>query len=103
MFAVIKTGGKQYKVQENDTLVVEKLPQEKGGVVTFDEVLLVADGDKVTIGQPVIAGATVTAEVLEQRKARKVVVIKFKSKTRYRRKRGHRQHETKLKITGIKA
>lgn len=102
-FAIIKTGGKQYKVKENDTLVVEKLPQEKGKSVNFDQVLLIGDDEAVTIGQPTVAGAAVTAEVVDQTKAKKVLIIKFKNKTRYRRKRGHRQQQTKVKITGIKA
>lgn len=103
MFAIIKTGGKQYKVKENDVLTVEKLPQEQGTSVTFDQVLLVGDGDTATIGQPLVSGAKVTGEVVDQGKARKVMVIKFKNKIRYRRRKGHRQHQTKVKITGISA
>lgn len=103
MLAVIKTGGKQYKVTENDVLKVEKLDVEAGKTFTFDEVLLVAseDGKSVNVGTPVVKGAKVTAEVLEQGKADKVRVIKFKNKVRYKRIRGHRQPYTKVKITKI--
>lgn len=103
MLAVIKTGGKQYKVSENDVLKVEKLDVEAGKTFTFDEVLLVAskDGKTVNVGTPVVKGAKVTAEVLEQGKADKVRVIKFKNKVRYKRIRGHRQPYTKVKITKI--
>lgn len=103
MFAIIKTGGKQYKVKANDVLNVEKLPSVKGDTVSFDQVLLIADGDTVTVGQPLVAGAIVTAELLDQIKARKVVVQKFKSKTRYRRKHGHRQRLSRVRITEIKS
>lgn len=104
LLAIIKTGGKQYKVQEGDTLRVEKLA---AGVVekniTFDEVLLLgrADGTDLQIGLPTIKGAQVTAAVLEQGRAKKVVVRKFKAKSRYARKYGHRQPFTKVKITAI--
>lgn len=103
MIAVIKTGGKQYKVKENDELRVEKLEAEVGKTVNFDEVLLVAseDGKTVNVGMPTVKGAKVSAEVLEQGKADKVRVIKFKNKIRYKRVRGHRQPFTKVKITKI--
>lgn len=102
-FAIIKTGGKQYLVKEGDLLTVEKLPTQKGGKFSFDQVLLVGDdqGDTLKIGQPTVAGAKVEAEVLDQTKAKKVHVIKFKSKVRYHRHRGHRQQITKVKITKI--
>ena len=99
--AVIKTGGKQYKVQAGDVLKVEKLPGEKAGKVTFAEVFLVADGEKVEVGQPTVGGKTVTAEILEQGIDKKIRVIKYKAKTRYKKVHGHRQHFTKVKITAI--
>jgi len=104
MFAVIKTGGKQYKVAKDDVIAVEKLTGENGEIaeagstVTFDEVLLV--GDK--IGTPVVEGAAVTAEVLDQFKGDKVIVFKKKRRQNYRRKLGHRQQQTLVKITDIK-
>lgn len=97
MFAVIKTGGKQYKVAQNDIVAVEKLAADVGASVTFDQVLLV--GDKV--GTPVVDGAAVTAEVLEQFRDEKVIVFKKKRRQNYRRKNGHRQYLTLVKITGI--
>lgn len=99
-FAVIKTGGKQYKVSEGDTLEVEKLVHESEAV-TFEDVLLLADGEDVKIGQPVVAGATVTAKVIEDGKAKKKMVFRYKNKTRYRKKKGHRQPYTKVQITKI--
>lgn len=99
-FAVIKTGGKQYKVAEGDILEIEKL-QVLEGETAFEEVLMVADGDKVSIGQPMLKGAKVTAKVLEHGKGDKKMVFKFKSKTRHRKKKGHRQPFTKVQITTI--
>jgi large subunit ribosomal protein L21 len=102
MFAIIKTGGKQYKVAEGDVLRVEKL-ETKGGEVVFDDVLLVVDGE-VKLGQPIVSGAKVTAKVLlEERKGDKKMVFKFKSKTRQHKKKGHRQPYTKIQITKITA
>ena len=98
-FAVIKTGGKQYKVSEGDVLNVEKL-ETSGDEVVFDEVLLVAGG-KVTVGKPFVSGAKVTAKVLEQARADKKMVFRYKSKTRYKKKKGHRQPYTKLQIIKI--
>lgn len=102
-FTVIKTGGKQYKVKKGDTLKIEKLAQDMGKLIEFDKVLLVSDGTEkgTKIGQPYIEGAKVTAEILEQGRAKKVTIIKYKRKTRYRRKRGHRQPFTKVKIKDI--
>ncbi|MBF0094940.1 MAG: 50S ribosomal protein L21 [Alphaproteobacteria bacterium] len=97
MFAVIKTGGKQYRVAKDDVLVVEKLLAEPGVSVTFDQVLMVGD----RVGAPVVAGAQVTAEVLRQVRGDKIIVFKKKRRQNYRRKRGHRQHLTLVKITGI--
>ncbi|AMW34145.1 50S ribosomal protein L21 [Haematospirillum jordaniae] len=97
MFAVIKTGGKQYKVAKDDIIAVEKITADAGSSVKFDQVLLV--GDKV--GAPVVDGASVTAEVLEQFRDEKVIVFKKKRRQNYRRKNGHRQALTLVKITGI--
>ena len=103
MFAVIKTGGKQYKVAENDEIIVEKLDADAGAQVTFDEVLLVGGDAGTTIGAPTVAGASVVGEVSEQRKGAKVVIMKKRQRSTYRRKKGHRQHETVVKITSILA
>ena len=103
MFAVIKTGGKQYKVAKDEIIIVEKLEAEVGKKVSFDDVLMCGAGDKVTVGEPLVAGAKVSGEVLEQRKADKVLVFKKKRRQTYRRKKGHRQNETVVKITDIKA
>ena len=100
-FAVIKTGGKQYKVQEGDVLSVEKLDHE-GDSVVFDQVLLVANG-QVQVGRPLIQGAKVEAKVLEDGKGKKKMVFRYKSKTRQRKKKGHRQPYTKVQITKISA
>jgi large subunit ribosomal protein L21 len=103
MFAVIKTGGKQYKVATNDIILVEKLDAEEGANVTLGEVLMVGEGGNMTVGSPNVAGASVTAKVLEQRKADKVLIFKKNRRHNYRRKRGHRQLQTVLRITDIKA
>jgi large subunit ribosomal protein L21 len=102
MFAVIQTGGKQYKVAKDDVIIVEKLDGEAGGKVTFDDVLMHGAGSDVKVGAPLVKGAKVTGEVLEQRKGNKVVVFKKKRRQTYRRKAGHRQLETVVRITGIK-
>jgi large subunit ribosomal protein L21 len=103
MIAVIKTGGKQYKVKENDVLKVEKLGKKEGDEVTFKDVLLVSDedGKKISLGSPSVKGALVVGKVLEEKQAKKVTVIKYKSKTRYHRTKGHRQWYTKLQIQKI--
>lgn len=103
MFAVIKTGGKQYKVKEGQILKIEKIAGKVGDKIGFDKVLLVADedGKEVKVGNPTVSGAKVAAEILEQGRAKKVMVIKYKPKTRYRRKVGHRQMYTKVKIVSI--
>ncbi len=103
MFAVIRTGGKQYKVANGDVIKVEKLAGEAGATITLDEVLMVSDGGKSTIGTPVVAGATVSAEVIAQDRGPKIIVFKKKRRQNYRRKNGHRQDLTVLKITGITA
>ncbi len=100
-YAVIKTGGKQYKVSVGSTLNVELLGEDKS--VIFDEVLLVVDGDKVEVGMPHVAGTKVFADVISQVKADKIEVFKYKSKSRYRKHTGHRQHLSAIKITGIGA
>lgn len=97
MFAVIKTGGKQYKVAMDDVIAIEKLPGETGAAITFDEVLMV--GDK--IGAPLVSGASVSAQVIDQFKTEKVIVFKKKRRQNYRRKNGHRQQMTLVKITAI--
>jgi large subunit ribosomal protein L21 len=101
MYAVIRTGGKQYRVSEGDTLRVEKLPGEKGSSIEFGDVLLVGGGDAVKIGQPTVSGAKVRAEIVEAGRGKKIIVYKFKRRKNYRRKIGHRQDFTLLKITGI--
>ncbi len=100
MFAIIKTGGKQYKVVEGQTIKVEKLIHE-GGTFSFPEVLMVADDKGITLGSPFIKGATVEAEVLRDAKAKKVTVVKYKAKIRYKRTRGHRQQFTEVKVSKI--
>ena len=102
MFAVIKTGGKQYLVQAGQVLRVEKLPRAKGKKIVFPEVLLIVDGDKVTVGNPTVKGAVVEAELIREGKGKKVIVGKYHAKTRYKRTRGHRQQFTEVKITGIR-
>jgi large subunit ribosomal protein L21 len=100
-YAVFKTGGKQYRVKPGDTLDVELLPNEVDTVAEFVEVLALSDGGEVTIGAPLVEGAKVTAQVLSHYKDRKLMVFKYKAKTRYRRKRGHRQTYTRLRIQDI--
>ncbi|MCW5731571.1 MAG: 50S ribosomal protein L21 [Alphaproteobacteria bacterium] len=101
MFAVIKTGGKQYRVAKDDVIEVEKLVASAGDQVTFDQVLAVGDADKTRIGRPLVDGATVTAEVVEQARGDKIIVFKKKRRQNYRRRNGHRQDITVVKITGI--
>lgn len=102
MYAVIKTGGKQFKVSEGDLVKIEKLNVASGDTVTFDEVLLVNDGNgNLKVGNPVLANARVTAEVIEQGKNKKIIVYKYKKRKNYRKKQGHRQPYTKVKITKI--
>lgn len=102
-FAVIKTGGKQYLVKENDILLVEKIGKEKGEILEFDKVLLFIDKEnkKIKIGKPYLENVKVEAEILEQVKGKKITIIKYKPKIRYRRKKGHRQPYTKIKILKI--
>ncbi len=101
MFAVIKTGGKQYKVAANDVLKIEKLDSEPGDVVTFDQVLMIGDGADVTIGAPVVAGALVAGQLVETRKQKTVIVFKKERRHNYRRRNGHRQLLSTVRITEI--
>lgn len=100
-FAVIKTGGKQYKVSEGDIFDIEKIEVEEGKAVNFDEVLLVADGDKVEVGAPTVKDVKVAAKVVSQDKADKIIVFKYKKRKNYRKKTGHRQKVTKVQIEKI--
>ena len=100
-YAIVRSGGKQYRVQAGDTIRVESLPGDDGDPIELDDVLMVSNEGEVTIGTPTVAGAKVSAQVTAQGKAKKVVVFKYKAKTRYRRKNGHRQHYTDLRVTGI--
>lgn len=103
MYAVIVTGGKQYRVEEGQTLKVEKIETATGEAVELDNVLLVGNGDDVKIGQPVVEGAKVTAEVVAHGRHKKVKIIKFKRRKHHMKQMGHRQWFTELKITGISA
>ena len=103
MYAVIKTGGKQYRVAEGDVLRVEKLDAEQGATVNFDDVLLIAKGDDIKVGTPNVAGAKVTATVEAHGRGPKVTIIKFRRRKHHRKQMGHRQSYTELQITGIKA
>ena len=103
MYAVVETGGKQYKVKSGDPLRVEKLEGDIGSEITLDKVLLAGEGDSVKAGAPYLDGASVSAKIVEQHRTRKVVVFKYKRRKGYRVKRGHRQHYTALRIGEIKA
>jgi large subunit ribosomal protein L21 len=103
MYAVVSTGGKQYKVQKGETLRIEKIPGEVGSKVTLDQVLMVADGENIRVGQPVLEKAAVQASIVEQDKAKKILIFKYKRRKRYRRKQGHRQPYTAIRIDGIEA
>ncbi|MDD3370883.1 MAG: 50S ribosomal protein L21 [Alphaproteobacteria bacterium] len=103
MFAVVKTGGKQYKVAQGDVIQVEKLPGEAKAKVDLAEVLMVCDNGKVSVGTPHVKGASVSAEIVEQKRSAKLIVFKKKRRQNYRRRNNHRQDFTVLKITGIKA
>jgi len=102
MYAVVVTGGKQYRVAVGDVIRVEKLEAEAGAAVNLDNVLLVADGDAVRVGAPSVAGAAVTATVKGHGRADKIRVFKFRRRKHFRKSMGHRQHYTELEITGIK-
>ncbi len=103
MYAVVSTGGKQYRVEAGTELVVERVAGDAGSTITFDRVLLVGDGEAVTVGTPVVEGATVSGTVLGEALGPKLIVFKFKQKATYRRKNGHRQHLTRVRIDEISA
>ena len=103
MFAVLKTGGKQYRVAKGDVIRVEKLDAKDGDKVTLDEILMVGEAGKPKLGTPLVKGASVMAEVVAQARAPKIIVFKKKRRQNYRRKKGHRQDVTILRITDIKA
>ncbi len=103
MYAIIMTGGKQYKVQEGDVVFIEKLTAEEGSAVTFDKVLAVSKDGKVNFGAPLLETATVNAKVLSHGKGEKIIVFKYKAKKNYRNKQGHRQPYTKVQIEKINA
>lgn len=101
MHAVIRTGGKQYRVAEGDILRVEKLDGDAGSSIDIADVLLISDGDNAQVGTPLLEGKAVSAEIIKHARAEKIEVIKFKRRKKYRRTHGHRQHYTQLKITSI--
>lgn len=103
MYAVIKTGGKQYKVAPGDVIKVEKLPAAEGDTVDFEDVLLVADGEKIEIGTPTVSGGKVSATVRAQARAPKVKILKFRRRKHHRKQMGHRQYYTELEVTSIAA
>ena len=103
MYAIIASGGKQYKVGEGETLRVEKIPGEIGDTISFDRVLMYSDGENVKIGQPDLSDVTVQGHIVEQGKSKKIIVFKYKRRKRYRRTQGHRQHYTAVKIDAIQA
>ena len=103
MYAVVAAGGKQYKVEEGDVLRIEKVDGNVGDSLTFDKVLLVADGENLSVGQPVVENASVGAQIVEQGKSKKIIVFKYKRRKRYRRTQGHRQPYTAVKIDSISA
>jgi len=101
MYAVFSSGGKQYKVREGETLRLEKIPGDIGSHVTFDKVLLFSDGENLKIGQPLLDDVNVQGKIMEQDKAKKILVFKYKKRKRYRRKQGHRQPYTAIKVESI--
>lgn len=103
MYAVVSSGGKQYRVEPGSTLIVERLTADAGASITFDRVLLIGDGEAVTVGTPLVSGATVSATVIGEELGPKIIIFKFKQKVKYRRRTGHRQHLTRVRIDGITA
>ena len=101
MYAVVQTGGKQYKVQPGEEVQVELLPAEVGATVELDRVLLIGEDDNLQVGDPTVVGARVVAEVVAQEKGDKIIVMRYKSKVRYKKKTGHRQRLTRLRVTDI--
>lgn len=104
MYAIIMTGGKQYRVEKGDNVVIEKLNEaEKGQEVVLDQVLMIADGDKATVGKPTVEGASVVAKIIEQKRLPKVLVFKKRAKKGYKKMQGHRQYVTEIEVLDIKA
>ena len=103
MYAIVKSGGKQYKIQEGDVIRVEKIPGDLDNPISFDQVLMFSDGETVRIGQPELNDVTVKGHIVEQGKGKKIIVFKYKRRKRYRRKQGHRQQYTAIKIDQIEA
>lgn len=103
MYAVVKTGGKQYRVSKGDRVRIEKIPGEVGTEVNFDQVLMIGGTEDVKVGTPVVSGATVTARIVKQDRSKKVMVFKFKRRQGYKKKQGHRQAYTQVEITGIES
>jgi large subunit ribosomal protein L21 len=103
MYAVIKTGGKQYRVEQGTTLAIERLDGDPGAPVTFDEVLLIGSESETRLGRPTIDGASVTGTIVEQGRAKKIIVFKFRRRKNYKRKKGHRQYFTRVRIDAIAA
>lgn len=101
MYAIIRTGGKQYRVSEGDEIFVEKLNAEAGDEIKFEEVLAIGEGDDITWGKPFVDGASVTADLVKNGKGRKIEILKYKPKKGYRRRMGHRQPYSKIKITSL--
>lgn len=103
MYAIVKTGGKQYKIHEGDIIRVEKIPGSVGNPISFDKVLMFSDGENVSIGKPALDNVTIKGRIVEQGKNKKIIVFKYKRRKRYRRKQGHRQEYTAIKIDQIEA
>lgn len=103
MYAIIRSGGKQYRAEVGATIDVDRLPQQVGDSIDISDVLLVADGDETRIGQPQVDGASVAATVVDQFRGKKIIVYKYRQRTNYRRKQGHRQYYTRLRIEDIRA
>ncbi len=103
MYAVIRTGGKQYRVEEGDVVKIEKIDGERGSELTFDDVLLVGNDDETHVGTPTVSGASVSGTIVEQDRDKKIVVFKFRRRKNYIRKQGHRQSYTRVRINGIAA
>lgn len=103
MYAVVKTGGKQYRVHQGDTVMIEKVSGDIGSEISFEEVLMVSDGDNVRIGTPKLEDVTVSGRIVAQDRAKKIIVFKYKRRKRYRRKQGHRQAYTAVQIDTIEA
>ena len=102
MYAIVRSGGKQYRAEVGATIDVDRLPQDVGESIALDDVLLVANDDDVKIGAPMVEGASVAATVVEQFRGKKIIVYKYRQRTNYRRKQGHRQHYTRLRIDEIR-